>query len=209
MILASASPRRLELLGSVGISCEVCPADVDETPCPGETPTALVLRLARAKAWHVHATRGLAAGEELLAADTIVWMDGVALGKPRDAADARLMLGILSGRTHHVSTGVCILAGRRGEPPEERSFVETSDVSFYELDEAQIDAYAQSGEGLDKAGAYAIQGSGLLLVRGICGDYETIVGLPLARVVRELATLPTGEGTGPTRLEAMLSQARA
>jgi len=122
-----------------------------------------------------------------------VWFRDVELGKPADTDDARRMLRALSGHTHHVSTGVAI--ARAGE---ERSFVETSDVTFYELTDAQIDSYVSSGEPMDKAGAYGIQGLGRLLVREIRGDYFNIVGLPVARLVREL------EDMGATAEEPLL-----
>ena len=126
----------------------------------------------------------------MVAADTTVWIDGLELGKPRDDKDARAMLVRLSGRTHHVSTGVCVLAAER-----ESSFVETSSVTFFKLSPEQIDAYVRSGEPRDKAGAYGIQGRGRLLVSGIEGDYFNIVGLPVARLARELDAL-LGEGLG-------------
>lgn len=185
MILASQSPRRLELLREIGLDPQVRPAHIDETPQAGENPEDLVLRLSREKA----AACGRELGDSLahgvvLAADTTVWLDGRSLGKPEDDAQAREMLALLSGRTHHVSTGVCLrLDGF------ERCFVETSDVTFFPLTAAQIDAYVQSGEPRDKAGAYGIQGLGRLLVEGIRGDFFNVVGLPVARTVRELSRL--------------------
>ena len=191
MILASGSPRRLELLRQMGFSPVVRPANIDETPHPGESPTDLVLRLARHKARACE--KGLPEkllGQVVIAADTTVWIDGLELGKPHDDEDARAMLTRLSGRTHHVSTGVCMLA-----PAGEASFVETSSVTFFELSPDQIDAYVQSGEPRDKAGSYGIQGRGRLLVSGIEGDYFNIVGLPVARLARELDAL-VGEDAG-------------
>ena len=191
MILASSSPRRVELLRELGFSPVVRPADVDETPLPQELPQDLTLRLARLKA---HACeRNLPPelrGDLVVAADTTVWLDRRPLGKPRDEADARRMLRALSGRSHHVSTGVCLLA-----PQGERRFVVTSTVCFFELTAPQIDAYVASGEPLDKAGAYGIQGLGRLLVRGIEGDYYNVVGLPVARLVREMDALMGSQGT--------------
>ena len=207
MILASGSPRRRELLSQLGLSPIVRPSDIDETPLPGESPTQLVLRLARQKA---HACeRDLPAGlqgQTVIAADTTVWFRDVELGKPTDAADARRMLGMLSGHTHHVSTGVAIV--RAGE---ERSFVETSDVTFYELTPGQIDAYVQSGEPMDKAGAYGIQGLGRLLVREIRGDYFNIVGLPLARLARELEAMAADgpRGNTPTLCDILEGRSHA
>lgn len=187
MILASGSPRRRELLEDLGISPIVRPADVDETPRAGESPTELVERLACAKAEACAAslTADLA-GQTVLAADTIVWREGGhVLGKPAGDAEARAMLRELSGATHHVSTGVCLIvsADRR----EERvSFVETTAVTFRSLSEDEIDAYVRSGEPADKAGSYGIQGLGRLFVSGISGDYYNVVGLPVTRTLREL-----------------------
>ena len=191
MILASQSPRRRELLGAAGFELTVVPASIDETRRPGEAPVALVERLARQKAAAVAAQLAPEGpAEPLVAADTIVWTDdGAVLGKPADDADAARMLRALSGRTHHVSTGVCLVAPGGGR----RSFVETTDVEFWELTDAQVEAYVASGEPADKAGAYGIQGAGRMLVRAIRGDYENVVGLPVARLVRELAQL-LGEG---------------
>lgn len=193
MILASASPRRSELLGRLGFALDICPADIDETRLEGEHPRDLVQRLAREKAYHIYHMRGMGKDGYLLAADTIVWMGDEALGKPADDTSAAAMLHELSGRTHQVSTGVCIIYQHEDGRLSESSFVDTTDVSFYELSDAQIDAYVRSGEPRDKAGAYAIQGSGSLLVRAIEGDYDNVVGLPLCHVVREMALLRGGE----------------
>lgn len=191
MILASQSPRRYELLSDAGFSLEVVPADIDETRLPGEKPVDLVLRLASEKAEAVRSQLSRRPDDGLLvAADTIVWMGGEALGKPRDAEDARRMLEELSGRTHSVSTGVCAMAlASDGSCATQARFVETTEVTFWDLSKAEIDAYVATGEPLDKAGAYGIQGAGRLLVRGISGDYSNVVGLPIARLVRELASL--------------------
>ncbi len=203
MILASASPRRQELLAQLGLPLEIHPADIDETRQEGEHPRELVQRLAREKAHHVQGLFGMGDDGFLLAADTIVWRGEEALGKPHDAADALHMLRELSGKTHHVSTGVCILcAGDDGEL-RESSFVETTDVTFFELTDAQMEAYVRSGEGVDKAGSYAIQGLGRLLVAGINGDYGNVVGLPTCRVVREMARL-AAEGGRSDLLVALL-----
>ena len=194
MILASASPRRCELLEELGLELEIRPADIDETRLEAEHPRELVLRLAHEKAWHVLAETGVGEDGFLLAADTIVWMGDEALGKPEDDDDARRMLHDLSGKTHHVSTGVSLLY--RPDPStevREASFVETTDVTFHDLTNAQVDAYVHSGECSDKAGAYAIQGTGRLLVAGIRGDYANVVGLPVCRVVREMARLSAND----------------
>ena len=189
MILASQSPRRIELMDEAGFTCRVIPADIDETPHEGEQPLDLVGRLAKDKALCV-ASEHAHAGEIVVAADTIVTIDGVILGKPADAQDAKRMLRLLSGRTHQVATGVCVAranaAGDAAEPVLQ-NFVEVTDVTFYALDEDTIDEYAQSGEPLDKAGAYGIQGKGgRMLVEKIDGDFYNVVGLPIARVARTI-----------------------
>ena len=186
MILASQSPRRREILERAGFSFTVHAADIDETPLDGEKPVELVERLARTKA---HATVALARemGETIVvAADTVVWAPEIGvLGKPADEQDAIRMLTLLSGRTHFVSTGVSIIALQEASTVE-HTFHETTDVTFHTLQNAWIRAYVASGEPLDKAGAYAIQGRGAVLVKSIDGDYDNVVGLPLARLVREL-----------------------
>ena len=173
MILASQSPRRIELMREAGYDIQIFPADIDETPHAGESPFELVERLACAKAAAI-AALPLAASQTVVAADTIVAIDNKKLGKPHDAAEACAMLRNLSGRTHQVATGVCII----------------SDVTFYELSDAEIGAYVVSGEPMDKAGAYGIQGvGGRMLVRAINGDFYNVVGLPIARVKRALEAL--------------------
>lgn len=192
MILASQSPRRRDLLAAAGFELSVAPARIDEARRDGEAPVELVSRLAREKARACRSRLGEAPADGLLvAADTVVWTDeATVLGKPADAADARRMLRALSGRTHHVSTGVsALLLSPAAEQLDARSFVETTDVTFWPLEEAVIDAYVATGEPFDKAGSYAIQGAGRLLVQKVRGDYATVVGLPIARLVRELAGL--------------------
>lgn len=191
MILASQSPRRRELLSDAGFDLKIVPADIDESRREDETPVELVARLATQKAESVRGSLDHGPADGLLvAADTIVWMGDEALGKPADPADAVRMLRELSGRTHHVSTGVCAMRlGADASPIATTSFVETTDVTFWELSDAEIVAYVETGEPLDKAGAYGIQGAGRLLVREISGDYANVVGLPVSRLVRELAAL--------------------
>lgn len=198
MILASQSPRRRELLADAGFELTIIPAQIDETRLPDESPVELVGRLAAEKAEAVRASLGAGVRDDLLvAADTIVWMGDEALGKPSDASDAAAMLRELSGRTHHVSTGVCAMRlSSGGEPMAETRFVETTDVTFWELTEAEVAAYVATGEPLDKAGAYGIQGAGRMLVRRVDGDYPNVVGLPVARLVRELGRLMS-DGTDP------------
>ena len=195
MILASQSPRRKQLLLEAGFDLSIYPANIDEKSYAHESPIALVERLARTKAQTVARVVGSEVQDELLiAADTIVWQGDSILGKPHDPEDAKRMLRQLSGARHHVSSGVCLMyaprtSGWQSTDVRSTSFVETSDVSFYPLSEQQIDAYVASGEPADKAGAYGIQGKGRLLVREISVDYFNIVGLPVARVIRELERL--------------------
>lgn len=181
MILASQSPRRIELMREAGFDPRVIPADIDETARDGEGPFELVERLAKAKAQAVASSH--AAGDEVVvAADTIVALEGTLLGKPADETDARRMLRALSGKTHQVATGVCIVRGARVE-----SFVDITDVTFYPLGDEEIDGYVATGEPLDKAGAYGIQGKhGRMLVEKIDGDFYNVVGLPIAKVARAL-----------------------
>ncbi|MCY3972388.1 MAG: Maf family protein [Acidobacteria bacterium] len=173
LALASASPRRRELLESLDLDFIVRPAAVDETPNPGERPRDLVRRLAREKA--EAAGRD---GEWVLAADTIVVENGDVLGKPRDRDHAREMLQRLQGRWHLVLTGVAL------RPPDGDTLhaVESTRVLFAELTPEQIDWYAATGEPHDKAGAYAVQGLGALFVSEIDGNYSNVVGLPLPTV---------------------------
>ncbi|GHS91123.1 Maf-like protein [Synergistales bacterium] len=156
-------------------SFDVVVPDVDESPKPGETPEALCLRLAESKA---RAVAGLNSGALVIGADTIVLNDGVTLGKPKDKADAIRMLSLLQGGTHEVLTGFAVVWDGRA-----RSRVEKTAVRFRPLETADIQSYADTGEGLDKAGAYAIQGKGSLLVSGVEGDYFNVVGLPLCSLV--------------------------
>lgn len=195
MILASQSPRRIELLREAGFEFRVIPADVNEEPLPHEDPFSLVERLACMKAATV-LTGHAEPSEIVLAADTIVTIDGEVLGKPSDATAAHTMLRRLSGRTHTVATGVCIARCAEREPRRLSgdeppiSFVVKTDVTFYKLSDEEIDAYIASGEPMDKAGAYGIQGTGgRMLVKGIEGDFYNVVGLPIAEVIRKLKAL--------------------
>ncbi|MFZ5471323.1 MAG: Maf family protein [Myxococcota bacterium] len=178
LVLASASPRRRELLAGLGLSFEVAVAGVEETPRPGESPPAYVERVATEKA------RAVARGDALawvLAADTEVVVDGDILGKPRDAADAAAMLRRLSGRAHTVYSAIA-LAGAR-----ESTRVVATTVTFRPLSEAEVTWYVASGEPMDKAGAYAVQGKGGVLVRSVEGSVSNVIGLPLAETVELLA----------------------
>ena len=177
VVLASGSPRRQELLAQIGVQFTVRVPDIDESPEPAEEPEAYVRRLACAKAAAVKA----AADELVIAADTTVELGGEILGKPVDEHDAASMLRRLSARTHRVHTGVAV---RRGDL--EFAEVCTTLVTFVELDEAMIRWYVGTGDPLDKAGAYAVQGAGGALVRLVRGSVSNVVGLPL-HVVIELA----------------------
>ena len=179
LVLASASPRRAELLRATGIAFDVIPADVDETLRDGETPAAYVTRVAEAKARAIHHR---APDRVVLAADTTVVIDDHVLGKPEDADDARRMLGLLSGRSHDVVTGVTLID--TGGAVETR--LDTTAVEFAALSPDEIDWYVASGEPMDKAGAYAIQGLASRFVRRIDGSYSNVVGLPVALVYEML-----------------------
>jgi septum formation protein len=178
VILASASPRRADLLAAAGVSFRVRSVEVDERPRESEAPADYVSRVALDKA------RGCAApsGAVVLAADTVVIVDGRILGKPADDADAARMLRLLSGRRHEVLTGVVVRSGER-----EAMAVDSTGVSFAPLDEADIAWYVASGEPRDKAGAYAVQGLASRFVARIDGSYSNVVGLPVALACRMLA----------------------
>jgi septum formation protein len=201
IVLASASPRRQEILRNARISFTVQPADIDESPLAGEEARACAERLAREKALAVWRTRQQ---DLVLGADTIVVVDRAILGKPIDGDDATRMLRLLSGRVHSVITGVCvvgavggefavhlttsrgsdeIVGGENGEP---RTASETTLVTMNELSDAEIREYVATGEPMDKAGAYAIQGIASRWIPRIEGDYSNVVGLPTALVYRML-----------------------
>jgi septum formation protein len=196
LILASASPRRQELLRNAGILFTVQPANIDETPLANETPRACAERLAREKALVVFRSHS---GNYVLGADTIVVVDEIILGKPRDGDDAVRMLRLLSGRTHAVLTGVCLVspvAGEKEQPKtanrELRTAVEATEVTMCEISDHEIRDYVSTGEPMDKAGAYAIQGIASRWIPRIEGDYSNVVGLPIALVysiLREWKTI--------------------
>ncbi len=185
LILASASPRRRELLTQTGISFEVDSADIPEHAKPGEDAASYVLRLAEAKAQAVWTRRAHTYSAEdpliVLGADTCVLAHGEILGKPGTQAEARRMLELLSGRTHQVLTGLCVLT-------EQESFadVEVTQVSFHVIAEPELVRYLASGDPLDKAGGYGIQGYAARWIPRIEGDYFNVVGLPIARTVELL-----------------------
>lgn len=182
LILASASPRRAELLRQIGVDFRPYPVDLDETPLPGESPENHVLRLARSKAEAAWQRLGQPADCLVLGSDTTVSLDGEILGKPADEAECLAMLSRLSGRTHEVLTGVALLSPGEGVAVE----CVTSRVSFRAIEPAEMKAYWRSGEPRDKAGAYAIQGRGAVFVRHIEGSYSAVVGLPLYEVAQML-----------------------
>jgi septum formation protein len=192
LVLASASPRRQELLRNAGISFTVQPADIDETPLPGESARDCAERLAREKALAVWRVRPQ---DTVLGADTIVVVDSTILGKPTDAGDAAHMLRLLSARTHQVITGVCLVgpgtSGQRPakncpDDPQVKIASETTLVTMSEISDDEILAYVATGEPMDKAGAYAIQGMASRWIPRIEGDYSNVVGLPVALVYRML-----------------------
>jgi len=177
LILASSSPRRNALMRVVGIPFRVVPSRVEEIPSPGEAPRRFVRRAAREKGEEVAARNP---DSFVLAADTIVVVSGRILGKPKDPEDGARMLRLLAGREHRVHTAVCFLRFRDGYRDEA---CETTRVRFRELSRREIAAYLRTGEASDKAGAYAAQGKGNLLIDRIVGSYTNVVGLPMTRVV--------------------------
>lgn len=183
LVLASASPRRREILSTLGVRFTVCPSAVDETPRPGEAPAALVRRLARGKAVEVAERAETERSAFVLGADTVVVVDEEILNKPADDDDARRMLGGLADRWHEVSTGVAL--ARQGSGALEEIVV-TTRVRFVAMDPARIDRYVDTGEGRDKAGAYAVQGIASGLVDRIEGSYSNVVGLPAAETIHLL-----------------------
>ena len=185
LILASASPRRTDLLREAGYLFEVEPADVDESELAGEPPAAYVVRVAAMKARAVAARHP---GEMILAADTTVVLDGAMLAKPADDADATRMLGLLSGRTHDVLTGVVLVRTGR-----ESSALVGTRVRFRPLTAAEIEWYVASGEPHDKAGAYGVQGLAARFVESVDGSYSNVVGLPVGAV----RALLEAEGLAP------------
>lgn len=182
VVLASGSPRRRELLGQMGIEdFEVLPAQGEETAPEGLAPDALVARLALQKAREVAALRPEAT---VIGADTVVALDGQVLGKPSDEKEAREMLSALSGRRHQVYTGMAVLSGGQAF-----THVECTQVEFRLLTAEEIAAYVATGESMDKAGAYGIQGRACVFIRGIQGDYYNVVGLPVCALHELLAQL--------------------
>ena len=187
LVLASASPRRSELLRSVGLEFDVVPADIDESVRPGESPSDYVARLSAEKA-RVVADR-VGTDRIIVAADTTVDVDGRILEKPSDDDDARRMLGLLSGRTHLVHTGVTVVGFATSSPAPATIVVETA-VDFVVMTPAMVDWYVGTGEPFDKAGGYAIQGAGGALVRRLDGSVTNVIGLPLAETLEMVGGQP-------------------
>jgi len=190
IVLASASPRRQELLRNAGIAFVVQAADIDETPLAGESARDCAKRLAREKALAVWRMRSQ---DVVLGADTVVVVDGMILGKPGGAEDAARMLRMLSGRVHEVITGICVVkavgSGQWAVASQSETTSETTLVTMNELSDAEIRDYVATGEPMDKAGAYAIQGMASRWIPRIEGDYSNVVGLPVALVWRMLTNL--------------------
>jgi len=184
IILASASPRRQEILRNASLPFVAQPSHVPEAPREGESPTAYAERLARDKALEVAKQRPQ---DFVLGADTVVVVNGTMLEKPADTGDAARMLRLLSGKTHQVTTGICLVSPQlRAENRELRTASETTSVTMTTLSDAEIAAYVATGEPMDKAGAYAIQGIASRWITCIEGDYFNVVGLPVALVYRML-----------------------
>lgn len=192
LILASASPRRRELLSRMGLKFTVMAAEADETLLPDLSPQEQVVRLSKIKAQAVRDALPHRPSQVIISADTVVVLDGSILGKPRDEAQAAEMLSALSGREHLVLTGVTVLTGTGTQ-----QLCEETRVFFRSLDVAEISAYIKSGEPMDKAGAYGIQGYGALFVEKLIGDYYNVMGLPLCALGQLLraAGIPILEAT--------------
>ncbi len=189
IILASGSPRRKELLQQIQIEPIVEPSGADEAS-DIEKPDAFVKELSRRKCLDIADKH---ADGVILGADTVVAIDGKILGKPRDENDAKRMIGLIQGRTHHVYTGVTLAKKENKELKKIVTFCEATEVLLEKISQEEIDEYVATGEPLDKAGAYAVQGIFAKFVKGITGDYSNVVGLPLAALYRNLKTLLGGE----------------
>lgn len=184
IILASASPRRQELLTQIGLPFEVCPSEWEEVT-DKELPEEVVQELSYHKAMEVYERNVTEEGTVVIGADTIVACGGQVLGKPGTRERAEEMLGKLQGGTHQVYTGVAFVWKEKGRT-ESAGFYECTDVRVYPMTEEEIRCYVEMGEPMDKAGAYGIQGGFAAFIQGICGDYNNVVGLPVGRVYQEL-----------------------
>ena len=190
IVLASQSPRRSELMRMLGFEFDVVPADIDETYPPGEGGAVHAQRLAREKAEAIARVRPDAV---VIGSDTVVVVDDDVLGKPRSRDHAVEMLMRLQGRAHQVATGIAVVAPERGVIDE----IEVVDVKFRPFDERTARAYVETGEPMDKAGAYGIQGYGASLVEWVRGDYFAVMGLPVQRMIRIMERMGYGYGFGP------------
>ena len=178
IILASASPRRKEILELADLSFDIMPSNAEEITTKIK-PNEVVMELASIKAKDIYEKSDKQS--MIVGADTVVAYQGQILGKPKDEADAKRMLRMLSGQTHEVYTGVCVI-----EDGEAKTFYEETKVTFYEISDEQIDHYIKSGEPMDKAGSYGIQGKAAIFIKGIEGDYYNVVGFPIARFLQEI-----------------------
>lgn len=178
IILASASPRRKEILELADLEFDVMPSDAQEITTK-TAPNEVVMELASLKAKDIY--KKSEKQSMIVGADTVVAYQGQILGKPTDEADAKRMLTMLSGQTHEVYTGVCVI-----EDGKTKTFYEETKVTFYEISDEQIDHYIKTGEPMDKAGSYGIQGKAAVFIKGIEGDYYNVVGFPIARFLQEI-----------------------
>lgn len=178
IILASASPRRKEILELADLKFDVMPSDAQEITTK-TAPNEVVMELASIKAKDIY--KKSEKQSMIVGADTVVAYQGQILGKPTDEADAKRMLTMLSGQTHEVYTGVCVI-----EDEKIKTFYEETKVTFYEISDEQIDHYIKTGEPMDKAGSYGIQGKAAVFIKGIEGDYYNVVGFPIARFLQEI-----------------------
>ena len=178
IILASASPRRKEILELADLDFDIMPSDAEEITTK-IAPHEVVMELASIKAKDIYEKSDKQS--MIVGADTVVAYQGQILGKPKDEADAKRMLRMLSGQTHEVYTGVCVI-----KDGEAKTFYEETKVIFYEISDEQIDHYIKSGESMDKAGSYGIQGKAAIFIKGIQGDYYNVVGFPIARFLQEI-----------------------
>jgi len=195
LVLASASPRRRDLLTREGVAFEVVPADIDEHHHAGESPEALVQRLAYEKASAVAQRIGPGRERWVLGSDTVVVLDGDVLGKPRDPAHARALLGRLTGHTHRVMTGYAFVSTlAAGDRTAAHVAMQTSQVAMREASEEEIAAYVETGEPMDKAGAYAVQGRGARFVTDVAGSQDNVIGLPVDEVCRLWSKLRASGG---------------
>lgn len=197
IILASASPRRRELLAQIGLAFEVMPASGDEAAA-GRGPSRLVMELSRGKAAEIFGTlskeRTLGMEDYLvIGADTLVVCNGLVMGKPENEKKAAEMLSLLQGGTHQVYTGVTLICQKQIEAPVEVSFYEKTDVTMFPMSGEEIREYVNTGEPMDKAGAYGIQGKCAAFIKEIHGDYNNVVGLPVGRVYQEMKKLLQAE----------------